>query len=142
MTTDSERVRLRYEPKAPGIKARLRTARALVDAGVLIGISISPMLPMANVEAFADAVASLDAAEYVSQYMAPPGPVFAAGTLPATLRMAQEAGWGRAEYASAREVIQRVLGTRRPLLEGDEGFAPVDEPSLGARGPSTFRSTA
>lgn len=125
VTTDSEQIRLRYEPRAPAIKVRLRAARALKDAGVPIGISISPMLPMADVEAFAEMVASLDAAEYVSQYMAPPGPIFAAGTLPATLRMAQEDGWGLSEYAAARQVIQRALGPDRPLLEGDEGFAPA-----------------
>lgn len=125
VTTDSEQVRLRYEPKAPAIKARLRTARTLVDAGVPIGISISPMLPIGDVEAFAEVVASLNAAEYVSQYMAPPGPIFAAGTLPATLRMAREDGWGLPQYARAREVIQRALGPHRRLLEGDEGFAPA-----------------
>lgn len=126
VTTDSERVRLRYEPSAPAIAARLRTARALVAAGVPIGISISPMLPIEDVEAFAETVASLDAAEYVSQYLAPPGPVFAAGTLPETLAKARQDGWGQAEYAAAREVIQRALGPSRRLLEGDEGFAPAE----------------
>lgn len=124
VTTDSEQVRLRYEPKAPAIRARLRTARTLVEAGVPVGISISPMLPIDDIEGFAGVIASLNAAEYVSQYMAPPGPIFAAGTLPATLRMAREDGWGLPQYARAREVIQRVLGPARPLLEGDEGFAP------------------
>ena len=125
VTTDSEQVRLRYEPKAPAIRARLRTARTLVEAGVPVGISISPMLPIDDIEGFAGVIASLNAAEYVSQYMAPPGPIFAAGTLPATLRMAREDGWGLPQYAKAREVIQRVLGPDRPLLEGDEGFAPA-----------------
>ncbi|MGE3845042.1 MAG: radical SAM protein [Vicinamibacterales bacterium] len=125
VTTDSEQVRLRYEPKAPAIKARLRAARSLKDAGIPIGLSISPMLPIADIEAFAHTLAALDAAEYVSQYMAPPGPIFAAGTLPATLHMAQEDGWGLAQYAAARAVIQRTLGPDRPLLEGDEGFAPA-----------------
>jgi len=136
VTTDSEQVRLRYEPKAPAIKARLRAARALGDAGIPIGISISPMLPLGDVEAFANTVASLNAAEYVSQYMAPPGPIFAAGTLPATLRMAQEDGWGLAQYAAARDVIQTVLGADRPLLEGDAGFAPVSAPRLPEGGPA------
>lgn len=125
VTTDSERVRLRYEPSAPAIAARLRTARALVDAGVPIGISISPMLPIEDIEAFAETVASLDAAEYVSQYLAPPGPVFAAGTLPETLAKAKQDGWGQAEYVATRQVIQHALGPSRRLLEGDEGFAPA-----------------
>ena len=125
ITTDSERVRLRYEPSAPAIHARLRAARALVEAGIRIGVSISPMLPVEDIEAFATTVAALGAAEYVSQFMDPPGPAFVAGTPPATLRMAREDGWGPREYEAARAVIQRALGAERRLLEGDEGFAPV-----------------
>lgn len=125
VTTDSERVRLRYEPSAPSIRARLRTARALVEAGAPIGISVSPMLPIEDIEGFAHEFASLGAAEYVSQYLSPPGPVFAAGTPPETLRKAREDGWDLREYAHARAVIQRALGPRQVLLEGDDGFAPV-----------------
>lgn len=127
ITTDSERVRLRYEPSAPAIKERLRAARTFVEAGVPIGISISPMLPIEDVQSFAATVAALDAEEYVSQYMAPPGPTFAAGTLPETLAMAREDGWGQREYLAVRGAIQGALGRRRRLLEGDEGFAPVEE---------------
>ncbi len=126
ITTDSERVRLRYEPSAPAIHTRLRAARALVDAGIPIGVSISPMLPIEDIEAFAATVADLGAAEYVSQFMDPPGPAFVAGTPPATLRMAREDRWGLREYEAARAVIQRALGPGRRLLEGDEGFAPVE----------------
>jgi len=125
VTTDSEDVRLRYEPHAPAIRARLSAARALADAGIAIGISISPMLPLADIEGFAATVAELDAAEYVSQFMAPPGPLYATGTRVETLAMAQADGWGPAEYAHAREVIQRALGPGRRLLEGREGFAPA-----------------
>ena len=39
ITTDSERVRLRYEPSAPAIHAGLRAARSLVEAGVPIEVS-------------------------------------------------------------------------------------------------------
>ena len=126
ISTDSERVRLRYEPSAPAIHARLRAARALVEAGVPIGISVSPMLPIERIATFAAAIASLDAVEYVSQYLAPPGPMFAAGTLLETLRKARQDGWGQSQYSAAREVIQEALGLGRRLLEGSEGFAPAE----------------
>jgi hypothetical protein len=57
--------------------------------------------------------------------MQPPSRVFSAGTRVETLRMARGDGWTPREYARARTVIESVLGPRRPLLEGDEGFAPV-----------------
>lgn len=84
------------------------------------------MLPMDYLDGFAREIASLGAAEYVAQYMQPPGPVFAAGTRPETLRKAREDGWGLGEYARARGIIERALGPRRVLLEGAEGFAPVE----------------
>ncbi|RLT44350.1 MAG: radical SAM protein [Chloroflexi bacterium] len=125
ITTDSERVRLRYEPSAPAIHAGLRAARSLVEAGVPIGVSISPMLPIDDIEGFAATVAGLGAAEYVAQFMDPPGPAFAAGTRPQTLELAREDGWGLREYAAARQVIQHALSPGRRLLEGAEGFAPA-----------------
>jgi len=126
VSTDSEDVRLRYEPHAPAIRARLAAARRLADAGVPIGISISPMLPIVDLPAFAATVADLDAAEYVSQFMAPPGPLYSTGTRIETLAMAEADGWWQAQYAHAREAIQRALGPGRRLLEGREGFAPSD----------------
>ena len=83
------------------------------------------MLPIEDVEVFAETVASLDAAEYVSQYLAPPVPVFTAGTLPETLAKAKQDGWGQAEYVATRQVIQHALGPSHRLLGGDEGFAPA-----------------
>lgn len=56
--------------------------------------------------------------------MDPPGPAFAAGIPPATLRMSREDGWGPSEYKAARMLIQHALGAGRRLLGGDEGFAP------------------
>lgn len=125
ITTDSETVRLRYEPSAPAIRARLRAARAVGAAGIPIGVSISPMLPIEDLDGFAGMLADLEAAEYVSQFMAPPGPLYATGTRVETLAMAAEDGWDRRSYARARDVIQRALGPERALLEGREGFAPA-----------------
>lgn len=126
VTTDSERARLVPQASAPAIGVRLRALRALREAGVPIGVAVSPMLPMDDVETFAHTIAGLEAAEYVSQYMQPRSRTFAAGTRPATLRMAREDGWGLRQYATARATIQRVLGPSRQLREGDEGFAPAD----------------
>ena len=62
ITTDSEEVRLRYEPHTPAIEVRLKVAEAVAQAGVPIGISISPMLPIRDIKQFARRVADLDAA--------------------------------------------------------------------------------
>ena len=53
VTTDSDRVRRRYEPHCPSIAARFKALKTLSAAGVRIGVSISPMLPIDDVESFA-----------------------------------------------------------------------------------------
>ena len=125
ITTDSEDVRLRYEPHCPSIRARIKAAAALSAAGVRIGVSISPMLPLKDAEAFGATLADLRADEYVTQYLKPGRSQFAAGTSAEALRMVREDGWGAREYRQARDALARVLGDERPLLEGVTGFAPA-----------------
>ena len=123
--TDSEEVRLRYEPHAPSISARLRTAESLAAAGVPIGISISPMLPVANAAAFGKRIAALGAAEYVATGFSPPSRGrFAAATGEAALARARADGWTKAGYEEARAAIADAV-TPKLLLKGDPGFAPA-----------------
>ena len=71
--TDSDEVRRRYEPRCPSIDRRFSAAAEVAAAGVPIGVSISPMLPLRNIEAFAQRLLALKAAEYVTQYLRPAG---------------------------------------------------------------------
>lgn len=125
ITTDSERVRLRYEPHCPSIEVRLRAAEEVARAGVPIGISISPMLPIEDPHAFANRLAGLDAAEYVTQYFKPTRSRFSAGSTPEALRRMREDHWTEERYRDVRRILAEALGGRRPLLEGAEGYAPA-----------------
>lgn len=124
-TTDSEDVRRRYEPRYPPIAARIKAAAALSAAGVRIGVSISPMLPLKDAEAFGARLADLWAEEYVTQYLKPRRAQFAAGTSAEALRKVREDGWRMREYRQAREAPARAIGDGQPLLEGTEGYAPT-----------------
>ncbi len=125
INADSEEVRVRYEPRCPSIAVRLRTAEELTRAGIRIGVSISPMLPLKNAEEFGARLAHLDADEYVTQYLKPGRSRFAAGSSAEALQKAREDGWGLGEYRRAREMLATILGHERPLLEGAEGYAPA-----------------
>ncbi len=125
ISTDSEAVRRRYEPRCPPIAARLHTAAALAAAGVRIGVSISPMLPIRDVEAFGERLAALGADEYVTQYFKSGRSRFAAGTTLVARAKARQDRWGFAEYRRTCEELRAILGKRRPLLEGAEGYAPA-----------------
>lgn len=125
VTTDSEPVRLRYEPRCPSIRVRLKTLRHLKADGIKTGVSISPMLPIGDVQEFGDRLAELNADEYVTQYLKPGRSPFAAGTSRDALEKAKQDGWGLCEYRSTREQLAAILGRDRPLLEGMEGYAPA-----------------
>jgi DNA repair photolyase len=125
IATDSDDVRRRYEPRCPPIDQRFGAAADVAAAGVPIGISISPMLPIGDAEAFARRLRALRAAEYVTQYFKPPGRRFAASTAAVAIDQAREDGWGHREYEQARETIAGVLGERFALLEGGAGYAPA-----------------
>lgn len=125
VTTDSESVRVRYEPRCPSIAVHIKTLHALKLAGIKIGVSISPMLPIGDVDAFGESLAGLNADEYVTQYLKPGRSRFAAGTGGTALRKAKEDGWGPREYRAACERLGAILGKARPLLEGMEGYAPA-----------------
>jgi len=123
--TDSEDVRLRYEPHAPSIAARFKAAAQIADAGVRIGVSITPMLPIRDIEAFGIQLAGLNADGYSTQYLKPERSLFGAGSTSEALRKAQEDAWGIREYRQARESLARVLGEGRKLYEGAGGYAPI-----------------
>ena len=125
ITTDSEEVRLRYEPHTPAIEVRLKAAEKIALAGVPIGISISPMLPIRDPGAFAERIAALDAAEYVTQHFKPTRSRFSAGTAPQAVQRLREDEWTEREYHQVRSVLARALPAGRSLLEGAEGYAPA-----------------
>lgn len=122
--TDSEAVRLRYEPHAPAISVRFRTLQQLRDAGIPIGVAITPMLPVVDAAAFGDRLAELDAFEYVVQWMHRIRGRFSAGTPRATVEKFEQDGWTEPAYQQARDVIAARLGPGRRLFEGVEGFQP------------------
>jgi DNA repair photolyase len=91
--TDSEEIRERYEPHCPSIKVRLQAAQKLANAGIPIGISISPMLPIENPETFAKQLAELNAKEYVTQFFKPTRARFSAGTSTSAIEKMNEDHW-------------------------------------------------
>jgi len=125
--TDSEAVRLRYEPRSPAIAVRLRAAEALAAARVPVGITVSPMLPVIDARNFGDRIARIRAAEYVTQYMKEGNVRFAAGSPAGAIRKLREDGWTPERYREARAAIADVLAAHGlRLLEGRGGYAPVE----------------
>ncbi len=123
--TDSEDIRLRYEPHAPSITARFKAAAQIGNAGIRIGISVTPTLPIKDLEAFGTRLAALDAEGYSTQYLKPQRLPFGAGSTREVLLRIREDAWGLTEYSRARESLARILGEGRTLYEGANGYAPI-----------------
>lgn len=125
--TDSERVRRRYEPHCASIETRLRAAECIAAAGVSVGISISPMLPIEDARAFADRIARAGASGCVTQYMKPPNVRFAAGSPSEALGKLREDGWSMQRFRATCDVIRGTLAEHgMRLYEGKNGYAPVE----------------
>lgn len=125
--TDSERVRLRYEPHCASIEARLRAAERIAAEGVRVGISISPMLPIVDPRAFAERIARSGASGCVTQYLKPPNVRFAAGSPVEAIRKLREDGWSPQRYHQTRATIAETLeGQGLRLFEGKDGYAPAE----------------
>ncbi len=125
ISTDSETVRRRYEPRCAPIEARFEAARLLVSAGIRVGISVSPMLPIVEPEAFAARLLALNAEWYGVMPLKPAGGWFVAGTSNAAIDQATADGWGAPAYRAARNTIRRILEPAHVLREGGSGFEPA-----------------
>lgn len=122
VTTDDDEVRRAFEPSCPNNRVRLRAVAEVVAAGVPAAVTMTPLLPVRDADAFADALLATGAERFVVQPFHATKGKFVAGTREEAVRASDALGWTPERY---REVVQ-VLARRLPgLLEGKDGFAPA-----------------
>jgi hypothetical protein len=118
--TDSERVRFQFEPKAPPLAKRWAALRQLKDAGVAIGICVTPTLPIEEPSRFADLIADFAPAVVVCQDFHSAGGRFGADTGANALSLLDALGWGPHDYRHFVDLLRR----RVTVYEGESGFFP------------------
>jgi DNA repair photolyase len=118
--TDSEEVRRAFEPKAPPLERRWQAIAAAREAGIPVGICVTPMLPVANVEAFANRLSEFQPDVLVVQEFQISRRRFEASTGEAAWKLLGECGWRAGDY---RECVER-LRERLTVHEGEAGFFP------------------
>jgi DNA repair photolyase len=117
--TDSEDVRKRFEPKAPPLERRWLALEELKASGVSVGVCVTPTLPIADVEAFAERLAAFAPAVLVTQdFHEADG--FGADTGEEAMKLRDEFGWGPDDY---RRFVER-LRERCEVFEAEKGFFP------------------
>jgi DNA repair photolyase len=121
ITTDSSRVRRAFEPRCPTNKVRLDAAARLVTAGVDTAITLSPLLPIEDVDRFADDLLASGVERFVVQPFHPERGRWVRGTREEALALTRSMGWDDLAY---RRVVGQLQERLPVLLEGKEGFAP------------------
>lgn len=118
--TDSERVRMMFEPKAPPLDRRWEALRQLKEAGLAVGVCVTPTLPIEDPDGFAERIAEFAPDVLVCQDFHDSGGSFGADTGEGARRLLAEIGWGPADY---RRFVDRLKqdGT---VYEAEAGFFP------------------
>ncbi len=114
--TDSDEVRKAFEPAAPSIDRRLEAAKELLDAGIKVGICVSPMTPILDPAAFGRRLADLRADAYSFSYFHRTNREFAANTGPKALALLDEFEWTKDKFEVAVARIKARLPHDRPAF--------------------------
>jgi DNA repair photolyase len=125
VTTDCDEVRKRYEPACPSIERRIEAISKVAEAGIPVGVCVTPMLPLGDPAAFGRRLAALNAAVYVAQPFKPAAcarGAMRAGTRDTAGELARADGWDSAAYAAAFRALSNEL---THLHEGRAGFMPA-----------------
>ena len=134
--TDSERVRMQFEPKAPPLEKRWAAMRELKEAGIAVGVCVTPTLPIENPNAFAKRIAEFAPAVLVCQDFHDAGGQFGADTGETARQLLAEIGWGPANYRCFVDRLKQD-GT---VFEAEAGFfpPPAAKPVVAAAAPTLF----
>lgn len=122
--TDSERVRLIFEPKAPPLQKRWEALKELKASGLKVGVCVTPTLPIEDAEAFVERLAAFAPDVLVTQYFHTRQSGFGADTGAEARASLQQFRWGEEEY---RRFVEQ-LGRRLTVHEAEAGFFPPPAP--------------
>lgn len=118
--TDDETVRHAFEPKAPPLARRWEAVATLRQAGIPIGICVTPMLPLARPEAFVERLAAVQPTVLVTQDFHASQGGFGADTGAAARQILAAGSWGAEDYQRCVALLRRQLH----VYEAEAGFFP------------------
>ncbi|HXG08699.1 MAG TPA: radical SAM protein [Gemmataceae bacterium] len=121
--TDSEEVRRAFEPKAPPLAKRWEAIAAAKAAGLAVGICVTPLLPVQDMEAFVERLAAFRPDVLVVQDFHDSGGGFGADTGAAARRLLDERPWTAEDY---RRCVDRLAASIH-VYEAESGFFPPTE---------------
>jgi len=122
VTTDDDNIRKRYEPNCASIDRRLEAVETIRAADIPVAISVCPMLPMNDPEAFGKRLFKMGVSAVHGAYFHETTRPFTANTRDHALQLAQEDGWNEAKFEETYAALKRGC----PLPSNKESaFGPV-----------------
>ncbi len=121
--TDSEEIRLHYEPKAPKLEARWQALSEVKAAGIDVGVCVTPMLPISDVEALVARIVELEPTVLVTQHFHESSTGFQANTSENVWDLLEAQDWDESDY---RECVAK-LREHLTVYEAEEGIFPPPE---------------
>jgi DNA repair photolyase len=118
--TDSEAIRMTFEPKAPPLEKRWQALAAARQAGVAVGICVTPMLPLEDPVDFVERIVSFNPDVLVIQEFHDSKGGFGANTGDAARAKLKSSGWSQKDY----DEVHSQLAARRVVFEAETGFFP------------------
>jgi len=131
VTTDSEQVRKVFEPYCPSLARRLSGIAAVQNAGISTCITMTPLLPIEDPEAFANDLRATHVKRFVVQPFHSDRGKFVASTREPAQQLISEMRWDDHAY---RAVVEKLRSTLPSLREGKEGFSPECPRSIPGSG--------
>ena len=130
VTTDDEDIRRAFEPGCPANPARLKAVSKIQQAGIQSCITMTPILLVKDIEAFAETLLATGVERFILQGFHFEKGEFIRQTREGALSaMAEKLGCNRNDfrrkYEQHYQEVRTVLKERLPQLrEGQKGFAP------------------
>jgi DNA repair photolyase len=118
--TDSETLRQAFEPKAPPLERRWQAAALTRQAGIAVGICVTPMLPLQEPDAFVERLIQFRPDVLVVQDFHDSRGGFGADTGADARRLLARSTWSSADY----ERVRGLLREKMQVFEGEAGFFP------------------
>ncbi|AEE52605.1 SPL family radical SAM protein [Haliscomenobacter hydrossis] len=122
ITTDSEKVRKVFEPLCPSNATRLKAIKEVNDAGINTCITMTPLLPIENAEAFAIGLKDTGIKNFIVQPFHSDRGKFIAGTREAAMDFIKELNWTMDKYRHVESILIKHIPE---IGIGKEGFKPI-----------------
>ena len=122
VTTDTESVRKAFEPQCPSNNIRLKAISELAKAGIQSCITLTPLLPVEDAEAFARTLKATGVKRFIIQSFHAEKGKFVAGTREEAMKIIDHFNWNDQKYQEVLEVMRKHIPE---IGIGKEGFAPL-----------------